>query len=342
MTDPSAGLPAPPGIPADVAAALAYRNLDLGAAIAALRSLALTTVAAVVGEVAADADFDALPAGRRLGATGSWWVSWWVSWRVSSFPFWFDGSPFRSRRIDAAAIDLLWPLVVGPRLTERRRRRARARLLQPLQHTKRRAEGAVSDVAVMAAAAVAPVSLRDRLAAALQPGGGLVAGAAILDFAMAMALRHPVFVAALDDILHRRLRREVVPARPADPRMTPIRLSERTVFTLIAMARVPRQAFRVPTRRSVFERAWNEHAAALWQAGDVPRDFEAWLLTEVLRSRRGRMDRRLAAVARSAGLLGCTRFARSPAKPDNPASVTDTVDYSTMPEPLARFLRCEF
>jgi hypothetical protein len=330
VTDPSA----PPGLPANVAAALAYSDLDLGAAIAALRSLALTTVAAVVGEVAADADLEALRAGRRLGSTGFW--------LVSRFASWFDGSPFRSRRIDAAVIDLLWPLVVGPRLTERRRRRARARLLQPLQHTQRQAEGTLTDLAVMAAAAVAPVSLRDRLAATLQPGGGLVAGAAILDFAMATALRHPVLVAALDDILHRRLRREVLPGRPADPRMTPIRLSERTLFTLIAMARVPRQAFRMPTRRSVFERAWNEHAAALWQAGDVPRDFEAWLLTEVLRSRKGRMDRRLAAVARSAGLLGCARFARGPAKPDNPASIPDTVDYSTMPEPLARFLRCEF
>ncbi|MCL2429591.1 MAG: hypothetical protein FWD12_10190 [Alphaproteobacteria bacterium] len=340
MTDPSA----PSGVPADVAAALAYRDLDLGAAVAALRSLALTTVAAVVGEGAADADLEALREGRRRGGAGVSRVarlaSRFAAAFASRFAARFDGSPFRGRRIDAAAIDLLWPLVVGPRLTGRRRRRARNRLLQPLQHTRRQAEAAVTDLAVMAAAAAAPPSLRDRLAAALQPGGGLVAGAAILDFAMATAVRHPVFVAALDDILHRRLRREVVPARPADPRMTPIRLSERTLFTLIAMALLPRRAFRVPTRRSLFERAWNEHAAALWQAGDVPRDFEAWLLTEALRSRRGKTDRRLAAVARSAGLLGCPRFARIRAKPDNP--VTDTVDYSTMPEPLARFLRCEF
>jgi hypothetical protein len=108
------------------------------------------------------------------------------------------------------------------------------------------------------------------------------------------------------------------------------------------MARVPRQTFAMPTRRSTFERAWNERAVALWPAGDVPRDFEAWLFTEVLRSRRGRMDHRLAAVARSAGLLGCARFARTPGKPEDPAGVTDTVDYNTMPEPLARFLRCEF
>jgi hypothetical protein len=329
VTSAASGLPATPAVAADVAAALAYRDLDLGAAIAALRSLALTTVAAVAGEVAADGDLDALRAGRRLGGTGSWLASW------------FDHSPNR-RRIDAAVIDLLWPLVVGPGLAERRRRRARARLLHPLQHTSREAAAAVSDLAVIAAAAVMPVSLPDRLAASLQRGGGLVAGADLLNFAMATALRHPVFVTAVDDILHRRLRREVVPARPADPRMTPIRLSERAVFTLIAMALMPRRAFAVPLRRSIFERAWNEHAAALWRAGDVPRDFEAWLFTEVLRSRRGRMDRRLAAVARSAGLLGCARFAGTPRRPDNPARITDNVDYSTMPEPLARFLRCEF
>jgi hypothetical protein len=324
------GAPATPGVAADVAAALSYRDLDLGAAIAALRSLALTTVAAVAGEAAADGDLDAVQAGRRLGSTGSWFASW------------FDASPFRSRRIDAAVIDLLWPLVVGPRLAERRRRRARARLLRPLQYTHPEAEAAVADLAVMAAAAVTPLSVRDRLAALLRPRGGVVAGTAILDFAMATAVRHPVFVTAADDILHRRLRREVVPARPADPRMNPIRLSERAVFTLIAMARVPRRTFVLPMRRSVFERAWNEHAAALWRAGDVPRDFEAWLLTEALRSRRGRTDRRLGAVARSAGLLGCARFAGTPRKPDNTGGITDTVDYSTMPEPLARFLRCEF
>ncbi|MBO0753530.1 MAG: hypothetical protein J2P53_15530 [Bradyrhizobiaceae bacterium] len=366
MTAAPGGLGAASGVAADVATALAYHDLDITAAMAALRSLALTTVAAVIAEAPAQGDLDALRSGRRLGGAGSLLTGSVLtgSWLAGSrFTSWI-ASPFR-RRIDAAVIDLLWPLVVAPKLGKRRRRRARARLLAPLQHTGRQVEtalgetalgetalgetvgeaalveAAVGDVAVVAAAAAVRPSLRERLAAALQGDGGLLAGAAILDLTLATALRHPALVSALDDILHRRLCREVMTAKSACPRMNPIRLSDRAVFTLIAMARVPRRRFAAPTRRSVFERAWNERAAALWRPGDVPRDFEAWLFTEVLRSRRSRMDHRLAAVARSAGLLGCPRFASPPGKPENPAGVTDTADYSTMPEALARFLRCQ-
>ncbi len=336
MTAAPADTPTP-NVPADLAAALAWGDIDIAAAIGALRSLALTTVAAVAGEAPADRDVDALErAGRRPGRAGS-----------LSGPS-FLARQRRGRRIDSTVIDALWPLVVSPQFPQRRRRRAQARLLRPLQQTRGAAEGALTDLAVAAAAAAMPASLRDRLAAWLRPGGGVVAGAAVLDWAMAAAFSHPAFVLAVDDILHRRLWREAVLLRPAAPIMSPIRLSGRALIALIAMVRVPRQSFAALTRRSMFERAWNEHAASLWSAGDAPRDFEAWLFTEALWSRGSRMDRRLAVVARSAGLLGCARFATRPAKaqsrPAAAARVTDAggVDYSTMPEPLARFLRCEF
>jgi hypothetical protein len=106
------------------------------------------------------------------------------------------------------------------------------------------------------------------------------------------------------------------------------------------MQPMPRLAFAAPTRRSVFERAWNERAVALWRPGESPRSFDAWLLTAVLRARGSRVDRRLAGVARSARLLGCPRFEDK----KRPEKVTEeaAVNYTAMPESLARFLRCEF
>jgi hypothetical protein len=384
-------------IPADLAPALAWRDLDLAAAVDALRSLALTTVAAVAGEAPAERDLAALFPARPLprsvpempppavnpreagdGATAS---AFWSAGLLSVLPD-VRARLRRFRRIDDGVIDVLWPIAVAPALSDRRRSRARALLLQPFDRVWPEAHRSLSDLAVAAAAATMPPPLLDRLGAAFQPEGGLVAGAAILDWAVALAFRHPVFVQAIDGILYRRLRREVVLPRPADPRMNPMRLSDRALIALIAMVRISRLTLAAPTRRSMFERAWNERAVALWPAGDTPRDFDAWLMTAALRARGWWMDRRLAATARSAGLLGCPRFPpraksrsgkvsgkadprkitsgkaapgtvtpdRDMAAPDEaagPAAAekaveTPTVDYTAMPETLARFLRCEF
>jgi hypothetical protein len=192
----------------------------------------------------------------------------------------------------------------------------------------------------MAAAAVMRPRLTDRIALALTPTGGVVGGAALLSFAVAAALRHPAVVATVDGLLRRRLAAEVLlPRRPHAGMATgpdPITLSDRGLVTLIAMALMPRRrAVDLPTRRRRFERALAGHAVALWDTGEVPRGFEAWLFTALLVSHGARMDPRLAALARSAGLLGCPRFAAEA------TDASDTADYAAMPEPLARFLRRE-
>jgi hypothetical protein len=364
-------------IPADLAPALAWHDLDLAAAVDALRSLALTTVAAVAGEVPAERDLATLfpaqplpatppPVNPRDGVDGAQAGGSWSAGLLSVLPDMLARLR-RFRRIDDAVIDALWPIAVAPALSDRRRSRARALLLRPFDRVWPEAQRSLSDLAVAAAATTMAPPLLDRLGAAFQPEGGLVAGTAILDWAMATAFHHPVFVQAVDDILYRRLRREVVLPRPADPRMNPIRLSDRTLVALVAMVRISRLTLAAPTRRSMFERAWNERAVALWPAGDTPRDFDAWLMTAALRARGWWMDRRLAATARSAGLLGCPRFPPKekprndkalPQKPTSdratadkvtpgqaaPEKATDapTVDYTAMPETLARFLRREF
>ena len=280
----------------DATAAFAYGDLDLTGQIAVLRGLALASVTAAVR-------------GRR---------------RHGLMP--------RSR-IDGAAIAALWPVVRAPQLAGRRGARARTMLLAPLpgHDPDARDAAAVPDLAVMAAAAVTPPRLRERLVLAVTPAGGVVAGAAILDFVAAAALRHPALVSALDAIMRRRLSPEVLLPRG----MAPITLSDRGVLTLIAMMLVPRPVLRLPTRRQLFERAFTDRVAALWGHGEVPRGYEAWLFTEALRFPQSRIDPRLAALARSAGLLDCPRFA--------PAGTTaQSADYGTMPDALARFLRCQF
>ena len=308
MTVTAAARPARAATPGggDAAAAFAYGDIDLTAEIAVLRGLALASVTAAVR---GRRRRDGRPGGRRHGLVP------------------------RSR-IDGAAIAVLWPVVVAPWLAGRRGARARTMLLAPLPGQDPNAPGAaaVPDLAVMAAAAVTPPRRLERLVLALRPAGGVVAGAAIFDFVAAAALRQPALVSALDAVMRTRLCPEVLLPRGT----APMTLSDRGVLTVIAMMLVPRPLVRLPTRRQRFERAFTDRVAALWGDGDVPRGCEAWLLTEALRSAPARIDPRLAAVARAAGLLGCPRFA----PPGTTAAVT--ADYATMPEPLERFLRRQF
>lgn len=295
------------GRAADAAAAFAYDDLDLTTAIAVLRGLALASVTA------------AARGHRRRGRGGR-------------------GHLLPGGRIDAAAIAALWPVVVGPALAGRRGARARAMLAAPLPGQDPCAPGAaaVPDLAVMAAAAATPPRRHERLVLALTPAGGVVAGAAIFEFVAAAALRQPALVAALDAVMHARLGPEVLLPR-GSAAMT---LSDRGVLTVIAMMLMPRPLLRLPTRRQRFERAFTDRVAALWADGEVPRGCEAWLFTEALRSAHAaRIDPRLAAVARAAGLLGWPRFA--PAATTATVTAAVTAGDATMPEPLQRFLRRE-
>ena len=330
-TTPVVARPAAAAVPpraSDAAAATAYGDLDIAAQIAALRGLALASVTA------------ALDTADQRPPRG--WPRW-LHRLVHGF--------LPPRRIDRSAIAALWPVVVAPALAGRRRHHARAMLRAPLpgqqppDHDLDTVPDAVPnatpELAVMAAAAVMRPRLADRAALVLMPTGGVVGGAALLSFAAAAALRHPAVVATVDGLLRRRLAAEVLlPRRSQAGAATgtdPITLSDRGLVTLIAMALVPRRrGVDLPTRRRRFERALAGRAVALWDTGEVPRGFEAWLFTAVLVSRGKRMDPRLAALARSAGLGGCPRFAA--AATDAP----DTADYAAMPEPLARFLRREF
>lgn len=236
-------------------------------------------------------------------------------------------------RIDATAIAVLWPLVVPPALAGRRRERARAWLAAPLPgHDPEAPAPAVSDLAVLAAAAVMRPSVGERLILLATAPGGVAGGAEILAVVAALALGHPGFVSAVDAVVRHRLRPEVLLPRRADP-LAP---SDRGLLTLIAMVQTPRPRLAVPTRRQRFARAFADYAAALWGEGEIPRGVEAWLFTEALRSFRSRMDPRLAALARSADLGGCPRYGGTAETAGDGA-----IDYGVMPEPLARFLRRE-
>lgn len=302
------------GAPADAAAACGYRDLDLDLAIAALRGLALASVAAAVRGRGGGR---ALPAASRPAA--------------AALP---------GGRIDAAAIAALWPLVVAPALAGRRRQRAGAMLRAPLPgHDPEAGAAALPDLAVMAAAAVTPPRRSEQLMLAVTPAGGVVAGAAILAVVAAAALQHPAVAAAIDAMVRERLSPEVVLPRG----MAPVRLSDRGLLTLIAMELVARPVVTLPTRRQRFGRAFTGHVAALWPDGEVPRGYEAWLLTEALR-RHSRLDPRLAAVVAAAGMLRWPRFAAAGSLPDTAVPDTagpDTTGPGAVPEPLARFLRCE-